>query len=368
MIVRQLIVRLLAGGLLLAACSPGTGGGATNTCKTEDEIKCPDGGYDPLAACLDKCAAVCPSGEPCLGGCRTACKGKFSYGPAACVGQCGADCDGDEVCLAGCFGGCAGKLPEDVAPPHTSIDAGPPGGANTSASFAFSCNEPSCDFACRVDQGAWFACDSPLALGPFADGAHVLQVRAYDAKLNYDPDPAVWSWTVDTFVPVVPPVPPVPVYPVKPTWQDRCYDDAVETACPLTGDAFYGQDAQYGAAATGFTAYAAVVTDSLTGLTWQRADDATQRTWQAAANYCDALSLGGYDDWRLPGSNELIGLVDYARATPAIDAAVFPGTKPSFYWAAQTASAGYAWAVLFSYGYAFSLDKTKTSAFVRCVR
>jgi hypothetical protein len=43
--------------------------------------------------------------------------------------------------------------------------------------------------------------------------------------------------------------------------------------------------------------------------------------WQHALAYCEALTTGGYDDWRLPDAKELQSLVDYRRGPSAGDAA-----------------------------------------------
>ena len=66
------------------------------------------------------------------------------------------------------------------------------------------------------------------------------------------------------------------------------------------------------------------VSDLATGLVWQKADSAKGMDWQAALAYCEGLSLGGKDDWRLPDAKSLQSLVDYTRApvpsnTAAID-------------------------------------------------
>ena len=67
------------------------------------------------------------------------------------------------------------------------------------------------------------------------------------------------------------------------------------------------------------------VTDTSTMLIWQQ-QTAGSMTWEAAISYCEGLSLGGHDDWRLPNTNELQSLVDYTRYYPAIDTAAFPDT------------------------------------------
>jgi len=66
-----------------------------------------------------------------------------------------------------------------------------------------------------------------------------------------------------------------------------------------------------------------IVTDNVTGLEWQ--DNAVvatvQRTWSEAVAYCDGLSMGGHDDWRLPTIRELKTIVDYGKYDSSIDSA-----------------------------------------------
>lgn len=53
-----------------------------------------------------------------------------------------------------------------------------------------------------------------------------------------------------------------------------------------------------------------VITDQLTGLMWVRNHGgSTTRTWQGSLDYANALSLCGFDDWRLANVNELESLV-----------------------------------------------------------
>jgi hypothetical protein len=110
------------------------------------------------------------------------------------------------------------------------------------------------------------------------------------------------------------------------------------------------------------------VTDPSTGLMWQQ-ESAGPMSWEEALNYCEGLTLGGYNDWRLPNINELQSLVDYTIYGPAIDTTAFPDTMSSNYWSSTTHAYGTssAWCVSFSSGLVFYYDKS-FSYYVRAVR
>ncbi len=118
---------------------------------------------------------------------------------------------------------------------------------------------------------------------------------------------------------------------------------------------------------------AGVVTDSTTGLQWQddysdNGGDVKSATWQSAIDYCEALSLDGHDDWRLPNIRELNSIVDLSHVNPAIDPA-FQHTVSGYYWSSSTYE-GYhdnAWGVNFYSGGRYRNDKDD-SGYVRCVR
>lgn len=78
------------------------------------------------------------------------------------------------------------------------------------------------------------------------------------------------------------------------------------------------------------------VSDGLTGLTWQQADDGVARTWGEALRTCDGLSLGGHDDWRLPNVKELQSIVDYGRPQPAIDPVFTLRDPRAWLWSSTT--------------------------------
>lgn len=50
-------------------------------------------------------------------------------------------------------------------------------------------------------------------------------------------------------------------------------------------------------------------TDPATGLMWTKRDNGESISWPQAVNYCRNLRLTGYDDWRLPTIDELVGIL-----------------------------------------------------------
>lgn len=90
----------------------------------------------------------------------------------------------------------------DVTAPSTTVDSGPTGTVgSTSATFAFSADEPGATFECRLDGGPWSSCTSPARPSGLSEGEHVFDVRATDPAGNTDPTPATRTWTVNTTQP-----------------------------------------------------------------------------------------------------------------------------------------------------------------------
>jgi len=93
------------------------------------------------------------------------------------------------------------------------------------------------------------------------------------------------------------------------------------------------------------------VTDTITGLVWQRDGWGTRAgcsggadglgsgnltcSWSEAQSYCASLTLGGVSGWRLPGRNELSTLVDFTETNPCIDQTAFPNAPSDWF---QTSS------------------------------
>jgi len=56
------------------------------------------------------------------------------------------------------------------------------------------------------------------------------------------------------------------------------------------------------------------ISDAATGLMWQQTDNGAGVLWSDALATCEALTLAGHDDWRLPNAKELQSIVDYSRS------------------------------------------------------
>jgi hypothetical protein len=126
------------------------------------------------------------------------------------------------------------------------------------------------------------------------------------------------------------------------------------------------------------------VSDVTTNLMWQQcssglsgagctAGSAATYVWDGASGaiaYCEALSLGGYTDWRLPKVKELQSIVDATIASGAtINTAAFPNTQTSRYWSSTTFSPSTTNALLVNFSDGSTSNDFKTNGYVvRCVR
>ena len=115
-----------------------------------------------------------------------------------------------------------------------------------------------------------------------------------------------------------------------------------------------------------------VVTDSITGLMWQKTYK-TRINWPTALKYCEELNYAGYNDWRLPNRNELLSLVNYNRYNPASN---FPDIPENIWlWSSSSfvRQLDSAWRVEFYYGHIYYHYKSNNNVSyetsgVRCVR
>jgi len=121
------------------------------------------------------------------------------------------------------------------------------------------------------------------------------------------------------------------------------------------------------------------VTDSRTGLIWKRCAEGmtakvstcngTARTFSYDEAAAHAAKQAGASKvaWRLPTSEELLGIADEKRFKMAIDTSAFPGTPPEHFWTSTRYIENYYFAVNFYNG--FHYDRYYTSPhYVRLVR
>ena len=113
-----------------------------------------------------------------------------------------------------------------------------------------------------------------------------------------------------------------------------------------------------------------IVRDLATDLEWLVEHATNEAVAHAAAiEAAEAVTVGGYTNWRLPLRPELDSIVDLSRYNPAIDTDFFPGTHAAGYWTASPDASDpeYAWLVYFNYGSA-NLNPRNYHGFVRAVR
>lgn len=160
------------------------------------------------------------------------------------------------------------------------------------------------------------------------------------------------------------------------TGQLRCFNDSREISCPVNGENFFGQDANY--ANLSCTWPSLTVDDSIsdqktlidnnTGLEWQQTDSEVGMAWSAAVSYCDELNYGEHDDWRLPTPQELLTL-----SAVIGDTDYFQATTDRTYWSSggncSPGYSSYAWSVdYYNYGGNYFIKCDSTSRKARCVR
>lgn len=114
------------------------------------------------------------------------------------------------------------------------------------------------------------------------------------------------------------------------------------------------------------------VHDDITCLDWQKSAPSQSGgyTWDEANQTCESLSLGGFDDWRLPTRIEMMSIMDWTSSGAKIDTSAFPGAAGGFHktasiWFVDTARA---WAFNLSDGITSNNYFKTTAAAIRCVR
>lgn len=118
------------------------------------------------------------------------------------------------------------------------------------------------------------------------------------------------------------------------------------------------------------------VTDHVTGLVWEETENSGDVDWQGAIDYCAALDLGGYDDWRAPSRVEMTSIVDFSQGGAKVDPAAFPDAPGAWHRTASVwiltlngkSSLDVAWTFNLSDGIVSNNFNRSDDGRVRCVR
>ncbi len=98
-------------------------------------------------------------------------------------------------------------------------------------------------------------------------------------------------------------------YKIIDTGQNQCYDTLQVIPFRQPGEPFYGQDAQYQGTQPAYQDNEdGTITDNVTGLIWEK-DMGNKISYADAFNKADTMTLGGYNDWRVPTIKELYSLI-----------------------------------------------------------
>jgi len=98
-------------------------------------------------------------------------------------------------------------------------------------------------------------------------------------------------------------------YPIVETGVVDYYDNTSMISTPSEGQSFYGQDATYQGDNSSYTNNGdGTITDNVTGLIWEK-DMRTKISYADAFIKADTMTLGGYNDWRVPTIKELYSLI-----------------------------------------------------------
>ena len=114
-----------------------------------------------------------------------------------------------------------------------------------------------------------------------------------------------------------------------------------------------------------------MVKDPTTNLLWEDTKHTTKEklTQYEAKTYCESLKIGEIAGWRLPTLKELLTIVDYSRAEPAILKEFNQVESDTLYWSSTpyVGSKDEFWGVKFEDG---STDGASGNydRYVRCVR
>ena len=133
-----------------------------------------------------------------------------------------------------------------------------------------------------------------------------------------------------------------------------------------------GDDGSYKkGAAISYTRSGDIVIDNVTGLMWQNNNDSSSESITAsqATTYCSNLSLGGYNDWRVPALRELFEIANFSKYNPSVDLTLFNNMPyPYEIWSSTLFAGSYYHLSDYSSSNIDDIISSTTWRDVRCVR
>ena len=130
------------------------------------------------------------------------------------------------------------------------------------------------------------------------------------------------------------------------TGQTLCYGAAggviscTDDSHPCFGqDGFYATDCSNDPRFTEPVPPDGTVTDTCTGLMWQKGDNGgTTFSWCLALDHCETTLEGfaGHNNWRLPNARELHSILNYGRQGPVLDAVFDPLAVSTHFWSSTS--------------------------------
>ncbi len=133
-------------------------------------------------------------------------------------------------------------------------------------------------------------------------------------------------------------LPDITSYPIVGTNQTSYYGNHGEISAPASGEAFYGQNADYPGTSPGYEDNRdGTITDLATGLMWSQSPDTDgdddidvndKMTYNEAVASASTYKVGNYSDWRLPTIKELYSLILFSGKDPLVEGTSTDGLVP----------------------------------------
>ncbi|MDQ3104609.1 MAG: hypothetical protein M3Q87_05220, partial [Actinomycetota bacterium] len=159
-----------------------------------------------------------------------------------------------------------------TAPAAPTLTSTPPATSGPSTTVAFTTNDATAGFECRLDGGVWASCSSPKTYSNLTSGSHTVDVRAVDGAGNTSSSTST-TWTVDAAAPTASMAFPTATSYNLAGWVGGCGTPAAGDMCGTASDV-----------GSGLSAVAVSIQRASTNKYWDGSTFAeTNETWLGAA-------------------------------------------------------------------------------------